>query len=475
MTFVQVCFLLCFYLCIATDSSSNADSSTDDNTRVTDHGRIVQSLFRFPAAQLGPEFNELIQLWYTDWLVILSNQTAATLSDQITPDESAKQHAANAVSATVPTLFRRQCYGPLSSSQQTLYKNLEQRRKEIEFQYLQDAGEEMKLLHTMMKRFAPAFHLNEGGPSHAKTVASHIHKKKARSTVNTVYSLSSSDLAVYDSPAKLAYQTDSSTQQWTWRPAGHFSARGTPANYEFRVNFFNRMREKLKGVNFDMGRQSGMFWYPPGSVREWHSNYLELVGNTKKNQNANNPRDEEIFASQVWRMYFVRTVRDGEFDARLRKLRSKTAGVEAATDESANDHSAMHIIPGDDDGITVEVLKNAGARLLKRNEKNRQFADEFAEDEAPRHGAANSASNATNDTFDRGVVWRIPDQDGYITLFRLPKLWHCIVSEEVHRYSLGFAFSDREAQELLTLAGVKFDVEGRVNCKSGECSAADEL
>lgn len=458
-------------MCIIIDSKSS-DSATNDNTKLQPNGRIVQSLFRFPSAQLGSEFNELIQLWYTDWLGIPSNQPAKS-SDQIAPDISGKQHATYAVSATVSSLFRRQCYGPLSSSQQTLYKNLEQRRKEIEFQYIQDAKEEMKLLHTMVKRFSPAFHLNEGASSQTKSIANQVHKKKARSTVNTVYSLSSSDLAAYNSPAKLAYQTDNSTQQWTWRPAGHFSARGTPGNHVFRVDFFNKMREKLAGLNLDMGRQSGMFWYPPGSVREWHSNYLDLVGSTKKNQNTNR-RDEEIFASQEWRMYFVRTVRDEDFDAKLKKLRSKTDS-EAATDESTNDHSAMHIIPGDDDGITLEVLENAGARLLQPNEKKKQFADIFAEDDTPQHDTSNSVGNATNNTFDRNAVWRIPDQDGYITLFRLPKLWHCIVSEEVHRYSLGFAFSDTEVQELLNLAGVKFDVKGKIDCGSGDCAAVDEL
>ena len=60
---------------------------------------------------------------------------------------------------------------------------------------------------------------------------------------------------------------------------------------------------------------------------------------------------------------------------------------------------------------------------------------------------------------DRDAVWRIPDQDGYVTLFRLPELWHCIVSEEVHRYSLGFAFSDNEVQALLNLAGEQFDTQ----------------
>lgn len=464
-----VCMQLLLVACISYESSSSSNG-IDENSDSKSHGRILQSLFRFPAAQLGPEFNDLLNLWYSDWLHLQSDETESV--PNIPPDASAKEHASNAVSATVSTLFRRQCYGPLSTNQKTLYKNLEQRRKEIEFQYIQDAGEEMKLLHTMVKRFSPAFHLKEDGGTHVKARSEHIHKKKAKSTVNTVYSLSSTDLYAYDSPAKLAYRTDNSTQQWTWRPPGHFSARGTSKNYEFRVNFFNEMRRKLKDIKLEMGRQSGMFWYPPGAVREWHNNYLDLVGSIKKNTGSNS-RDKEILASQEWRMYFVRTLRDDEFDTKLRKLRSKTPDVDDSTDEDSNDHSAMHIIPGDDEGITLEVLQNAGARLLTPKEKNRQFADIFAEGDIPKHREATPSDNATDGEIDRNAVWRIPDMDGYVTLFRLPKLWHCIVSEEVHRYSLGFAFSDREIQDLLKMAGVEFDVENTGNCKDGECT--DEL
>lgn len=466
--------LVYIHLLITIDGRSYASASKNRDTEVSSsqsNGRIVQSLFRFPAAQLGPDFNELLDLWYTQWLRIPSNYTKPL--PLIDPDASGKHHASHAVSATVSTLFRRQCYGSLSQTQKTLYKNLEQRRKEIEFQYLQDAQEEMKLLHTMVKRFSPAFHLKEGDATQFTADSKHIHKKKAKSTANTVYSLPSSDVDAYDSPTKLAYQTENGTQQWTWRPAGHFSARGSPGNHQFRVNFFNIMRQRLKDVKLEMGRQSGMFWYPPGAVREWHSNYLDLVGSAKKNDNAN-PSDKAIFASQEWRMYFVRTVRDENFDSKLRKLKSKKLDVNVTIDESTNDHSAMHMIPGDDTGITLEVLQNAGARLLQSNEKNRQFADVFAEGDIPKHRVSTTSSNVTGEEFDRSAVWRIPDADGYVTLFRLPKLWHCIVSEEVHRYSLGFAFSDREVQDLLKMAGVKFDVHG-TDCISGECIASDEL
>jgi hypothetical protein len=139
-------------------------------------------------------------------------------------------------------------------------------------------------------------------------------------------------------------------------------------------------------------------------------------------------------------MYFVRTTRDPEFDRKLAKLKKSEA-----VDQSSNDHSAMHIIPGDDAGITLEVLRRAGARLLNRAEEMRQWSDEFAEGQThPPPGENYGGVNDEDGTvLDRNAVWRIPDEDGYVTLFRLPDIWHCIVSEEVHRYSLGFAFSDK--------------------------------
>ncbi|KAL3794941.1 hypothetical protein HJC23_004318 [Cyclotella cryptica] len=471
-------------------SSSNIENEQSHRKDGQSGGRIVQSLFRFPASRLGREFNELIQLWYDEWLGVPSTNTTSITSTlpAITPVASGKKHAAHSVSATVATIFRRQCYGPLTTKQQTLYKNLEQRRKEIEFQYLKDPMDEMKLLHNVVKRFYPAFLSNtavgENRTDRSDTKsASQIHKKRTKSTVNTIYSLPPSVVSAYDSPSTLAFQTsgdnNNNTQQWTWRPAAHFSSRGTPNTHRFRSNFFNSMRQKLQQVlpeGLEMGRQSGMFWYPPGGVREWHNNYLDLVGTTKKGKTDSEKRDEDIFASQVWRMYFVRTVRDKEFDEKLRNLRSKETsrnkapGVDATVDESVNDYSAMHIIPGDDDGITLEVLQKAGARPLTENEKKRRWSDIFAEDDE-------NVMNAANDTNDRSSVWRLPDLDGYVTLFRLPKLWHCIISEEVHRFSLGFAFSDREVQALLKLAGVEFEVLTDVNQNDSNLSilAKDEL
>lgn len=126
-----------------------------------------------------------------------------------------------------------------------------------------------------------------------------------------------------------------------------------------------------------------------------------------------------------------------------------------------DDHSAMHIIPGEDEGITLDVLQKAGARLLTTEEKKRQWKDVFAEeynDSTSTEDDGNSGNEGR--TLDRNSVWRLPDKNGYVTFFRLPKLFHCIVSEEVHRYSLGFAFSDEEVQAFLRLAKVDFDVTG---------------
>jgi hypothetical protein len=210
-----------------------------------------------------------------------------------------------------------------------------------------------------------------------------------------------------------------------------------------------------------------MYWYPPGGVREWHSNYLDLVGHTgASGDGSSNAGAEDIFASQVWRMYFVRTARDDAFDD------DRFEGKETARGRR-DDRSAMHIVPGEQPGITLDVLREAGARPLTEDESRRQWSDEFAEDYPIPAAAQTAEENSAGEdaAFDREAVWRLPDRDGYVTLFRLPDLWHCIVSEEVHRYSLGFAFSDREVQALLTLADVKFDM---ATGKEANDNAADD-
>ena len=522
-------------LCRGEETSASTSSSKDSNNNNNNkNDRIVQSLFRFPASKLGPEFDSLLQDWYHDALYVAtheadinnnSNNTSTSSLPTITPEPSGKSHALYSVSTPAATLFRRQCYKPApiqtfssssssSSKQQkqqhlhNLYKNFEQRRKEISFQYIKDSTEEMRLLHTIAQRFYPAFlppddDKEDGIAANDNTAATRIHRKKSRSTVNTIHAQTNLP-SHFDTPRVLAFQTGggpgSSTskeeeeyhiddneeqqleqiqqqqqQQWSWYPPAHFSSRGTSSNMSFRINMYKSMRTTLQSriqqllpnFNFEHGRQSGMFWYPPGGVREWHTNALDLIGNTKKiKKKTNNNKDsvsggsatktkeEAIFETQVWRMYYVRTVRDTEFDTKLSKLRKEQG--DTITNGLTNDHSAMHIIPGKDEGITLDVLRKAGARLLNENEKKRQWSDEFAEEYTIIPTAANN--NDDDADFDRNSVWRLPDQDGYVTLFRIPDIWHCIVSEEVHRYSLGFAFSDREVQALLTLAGVDFDV-----------------
>ena len=229
-----------------------------------------------------------------------------------------------------------------------------------------------------------------------------------------------------------------------------------------------RIQQLIPTFRFEKARQSGMFWYPPGGVREWHTNKLDLVGNTKGDGKT---KSEEIFASQTWRMYFVRTVRDSEFDKKLTKLRKGEA-----VDTSSNDHSALHIIPGNNDGITLDVLEKAGARRLTNDEEKRQYSDEFAEDyTSTEKSKFDEPANLDGTGLDRNAIYRLPDVDGYVTLFRIPDLWHCIVSEEVHRYSLGFAFSDKEVQALLTLANVYFDTISDDNGIADTVDIKDEL
>jgi len=273
------------------------------------------------------------------------------------------------------------------------------------------------------------------------------------------------------------------TQQWAWFPPAHFSSRGTPGKLplrrqlhrRMRVELRRRVREVLPGFEFEHGRVSGTYWYPPGGVREWHSNYLDLVGHDPEaGGDGNDAGGQDIFASQVWRMYFVRTARDND-DTDRPAPRGRR--------RDDDDRSAMHILPGEEPGITLAVLRDAGARPLTADEAARQWSDGFAEDyrrptpeaDAAARTAGKDGGGAADVTFDREAVWRLPDRDGYVTLFRLPDLWHCVVSEEVHRYSLGFAFSDREVRALLTLAGVEFDVTAGNETNGDALNDKDEL
>ena len=449
---------------------SHADAEDDQQGS---ESTVVQSLFRFPASKLGPEFDELLQIWYQDWFHLPARKDGRAPTS-ISPEEKGLEHAFHSVSTPAATLFRRQCYGPAplnSTYLNNLYNNLEQRRKEIDFEFKTDKAEELRLVHTMTNRFHPAFmpHSDEDVDGIQGSAAIHMHRKKAGSTVDTVYAKTTMPQN-FDSPSSLAYSTSSAdeddTQRWAWRPPAHYSSRGATNYMEFRYRMYGALRTKLEpklkqvyksDFRFEYARSSGMFWYPPGSVREWHNNRLDLVG----------PKDdsgtEEILSSQVWRMYFVRTVRGADFDSKLRDLRK------GEVDPDANGHSAMHIIPGGA-GVTEEVLKNAGARRLTGGERRRQWSDEFAEPFSQPAADFTTTESSLNRT-----VWRLPDQDGYVTLFRIPDIWHCIVSEEVHRYSLGFAFSDREVQALLSLAGIDFDVTTSRGTSVEESNQRDEL
>jgi len=406
----RIFLAILYLLSVAHIICHGEETASTNNDRSPDNSRIVQSLFRFPASKLGPEFNELLQNWYID---ALTNDTSAVLPI-ITPDQSGTSHALKSVSTPAATLFRRQCYTSYpqtSTLHNNLYNNFELRRKEISFQYNKDGKEEMRLMHTMTKRFYPALLPEEKG---GDTNNRRMHKKKSTSTVNTIHAQSTLP-ADYDSPSKLSFQTGLSSskhsndqqQQWSWYPPAHFSSRGTSSNMPFRMKMYKLMRnafqERIKQLipnfTFDKARQSGMFWYPPGGVREWHTNKLDLVGNTKGGETT---KSEEIFASQTWRMYFVRTVRDSEFDKKLTKLRKGEP-----VDTSSNDHSALHIIPGNNNGITLDVLEKAGARRLTTDEEKRQYSDEFAEDYTPRMNKSDESTDLDSNVFGRNAVWRL--------------------------------------------------------------------
>src|SRR5210317_1688846 len=250
----KLILLLATILLVALPSCCS--SAAAEEGVAADDGHIVQSLFRFPASKLGPEFEKLLTLWYDEWLYTTTNETNTNI---ITPDPSRRQHALLSVSTPAATLFRRQCYGEIKSSQFTnLYRNFEQRRKEIEFQHMNDPMEEMKMLHTMTKRFFPAFVPPEDGTSSDTTIATaHMHRKKSSSTVDTIHANTKLPLD-YDSPSRLAFQTkklsndvddennDTPIQQWSWRPAGQFSNRGMPNFMQWRVKFYNLMRNEFQ-------------------------------------------------------------------------------------------------------------------------------------------------------------------------------------------------------------------------------------
>ena len=173
-------FLAILYLLSVAHICHGEETASTNNDEDNQPGsRIVQSLFRFPASKLGPEFDELLQNWYTDALYATNDALANKNNTSIiTPEQSGISHALKSVSTPAATLFRRQCYTPYPKSStlhNNLYNNYEQRRKEISFQYNKDGKEEMRLLHTMTKRFYPALLPEEKG---GDTNNRRMHKKK---------------------------------------------------------------------------------------------------------------------------------------------------------------------------------------------------------------------------------------------------------------------------------------------------------
>ena len=186
-------------------------------------------------------------------------------------------------------------------------------------------------------------------------------------------------------------------RQWAWRTAALFSAQYSGTQSEFR--------DQINGIIgndrtlSEMLKVTGTFWYPPNAIREWHTNAWD-VGTDKETGKMKKP----------WRMYFVRQ-----------------KPVEAGDD--VQDKSGFHLVDGN--GISHERLGSVGAYQLSHHDD----------------GQPN--------------VWRVPDQNGYVTLFRLqveePYRWHCIVADEtVHRYSLGMSLSDDDVEVLLQHVGVDY-------------------
>jgi hypothetical protein len=182
--------------------------------------------------------------------------------------------------------------------------------------------------------------------------------------------------------------------QWAWRTAALFSAQYSGTQSEFR----KQINDFLSEDKYLAGSVSGTFWYPPNAIREWHTNAWDI--SVDKNTGK---------MKKPWRMYFVRQK------------------PERGSDGIVEDRSAFHLMDGN--GIPVDRLESVGAYRLTHNK------------------------NSEPD------VWRLPDRNGYVSLFRLqvdePYRWHCIVSETVHRYSLGMSLSDEEVEALLEHVGVE--------------------
>lgn len=222
---------------------------------------------------------------------------------------------------------------------------------------------------------------------------------------------------------------------WTWRPAAHFSSRGSKTSrLSFRAKLLEMMRDAL-GEDYEGARPSGTYWYPPGGVREWHTNKFDV-------QNGD---------AQPYRLYFVKLKRESRRRPCCRAANAVclacasaqspreycsthpgTLGCSEAIANAATASSAMHLLEEEGCGFNEQQAAAVGAEKIKGTE-----------------------------------VWRLPDLDGHATLFKLPEVWHCVLGadeeELTHRYSLGFALSEREA-----MAIVRRGESGRLESKKEE-------
>jgi hypothetical protein len=376
---------------------------------------VLESLFRFPASQLGKEFKPLIG-GLDEWIGKGSKEGTSTdggANSRI--DGFGAAHAQIYTSTPYIKRYHNACYYPPNKS---FYNRLEGKRKEIEHTFL-PVDEEFESLNQL---FSEMEDLADEIPS----------------------SLSS------NSPFSKDASVFSSDERWTWRPAAHFSSRGTKERHAFRNymhNFVTSFMRSLPNTKpperedaWEMeGRNSGTFWYPPGGVREWHTNRLDIKGNP-------------MLENQPWRMYYIRilpstTTPPGDSDKSDGNAKERTG-------------SGMHLLyEGEDRGVTLDELQTAGARPVVDN-----VNDSNSNDLNTNNGTASITS----------AVWRVPDEDGYVTVFRLPELWHCIVSDTVHRYSLGFAFSEAQIQNLLNKAQIPFHFKETTQSENMAASVADK-
>jgi hypothetical protein len=194
--------------------------------------------------------------------------------------------------------------------------------------------------------------------------------------------------------------------KWAWRTAAVYSAQYAGRQTEFRQSVQKVLKIPGRKDGFFGGVVSGTFWYPPRAVREWHTNKWDI--------------DVGSDAPQYWwRMYYIRQKPAAPDGSGVSLDQQRTL-----SSDYFNDKSGMHLVEGP--GIPPERLRELGAYPLNADDG----------------------------------VWRIPDQNGYVSLFRLqaekPWRWHCIVADEsVHRYSMGISFDDKGVEDMLRHVGLE--------------------